>query len=338
MLLTFASSLAAAPAEPAEAPQLASFWRSFLARPAHANPPSPPDNPATPEKLAIGRRLFFATLLSGDNTRACASCHEPARAYSDGRSRAKARDGTELPRNAPGLVDLAWGQSFMWDGRAVSLEQQAAMPIEHPQELNGNWNEIVARIKREPELDVAFHIAFKERPAVQPATIVKALATYVRSLQSPITRFDRWIGGEEAALSGFELTGLSLFVGKAGCIVCHGTWRFTDDRFHDIGLKSADPGRGVIAGGVPGLAAFKTPTLRELTLTAPYMHDGSLATLEDVVAHYAGKHEKRASLDANMPRDLQLTTQERAALVAFLKTLSSTATTPDQGPAPGAPP
>jgi cytochrome c peroxidase len=305
------------------APELAGFWRSFFARP--AGPPlSPPDNPATPEKAALGKRLFFDTLLSGDGTRACASCHDPARAFTDGRAHALARDGSDLPRGAPPLLDLGWAKSFMWDGRAETLEAQVAMPIEHPQELAGSWNEIVARIKREPELDVAIHVAFRDRPAVQPGTIVKALAAYLRTLASPETRFDRWVAGDDAAMSGEEMAGFALFVGKAGCVGCHGTWRFTDDRFHDIGLKSSDPGRGAVAGGVPGLAAFKTPTLRELTLTAPYMHDGSLATLEAVVEHYAGNHEHRPSLSTNMVSDLKLEPGERVSLVSFLRTLSST--------------
>ena len=330
--------LASTPATEAaetDAPELASFWRAFFARPAGGAPAAPVDNPLTPEKAALGKRLFFDTRLSSDNARACASCHDPARAFTDGRRRALARDGGDLDRNSPTLIDLAWGTSFMWDGRASSLEQQAAMPIEHAQELAGNWAGIVTSIKREPELDVAFHVAFTDRPAVQPATIVKALASYVRTIMSPPNRFDRWVAGDGAAMSSFELEGFRLFVGRAGCVACHGTWRFTDDRFHDIGLKSADPGRGAVEGGVSGLAAFKTPTLRELSLTAPYMHDGSLPTLEAVVDHYNGKHENRRSLAANMPRDLKLTSHEKAALAAFLKTLSSNETVPDPGPPEG---
>lgn len=323
MALTGAIAALPARADPPGAPELAGFWRSFFARPA-GPPPAPAENPATQEKIALGKRLFFDTLLSADRTRACASCHDPARAFTDGRARALGRDGGDLPRGSPPLLDLAWAKSFMWDGRAATLEAQAAMPIEHPQELAGNWNEIVARIKREPELDVAFHVVFRDRPAVQPATIVKALAAFVRTLVSPETRFDRWVSGDDAAMSGEEMAGLMLFVGKAGCVSCHGTWRFTDDRFHDIGLKSSDQGRGAVAGGVPGLAAFKTPTLRELTLTAPYMHDGSLATLEAVVDHYAGKHERRPSLSTNMVPGLKLGAEERSSLVAFLRTLSST--------------
>lgn len=313
----------AAAAEPGQTtpPDMTAFWRSFFARP--ANIPHPPDAPMTPERVALGQRLFFDTLLSADETRACASCHDPARAFTDGRARAAARDGSDLDRNAPGLQDLAWGKSFMWDGRAATLETQAAMPIEHPRELAGSWSTIVQRIKQRPDLDVAFHGAFAERPAAQPATIVKALAAYVRSLRSPENRFDRWVKGNDDALSPREKEGFHLFVGRAGCVGCHGTWRFTDDRFHDIGLPGTDPGRGAVAGGIPGLAAFKTPSLRDLTRTAPYMHDGSLSTLEAVVDHYSDKLIPRASLDTSVVRNLKLDAEDKARLVAFLKTLSS---------------
>ena len=145
----------------------------------------------------------------------------------------------------------------------------------------------------------------------------------MRSLVSPATRFDAWIGGDAKALSAAEARGFRLFTGKAGCVLCHAGWRFTDDRFHDIGLPGKDPGRGAVPGGTPGLSAFKTPSLRELAHTAPYMHDGSLPTLSAVLAHYSGGFVRGRALAPNMSRQLRLSAQEKADLVAFLGTLST---------------
>jgi cytochrome c peroxidase len=145
----------------------------------------------------------------------------------------------------------------------------------------------------------------------------------VRSLVSPPTRFDAWVEGDAAALRPEEVRGFRLFTGKAGCVLCHVGWRFTDDRFHDIGLESRDAGRGAVPGGTPGLMAFKTPGLRELAHTAPYMHDGALPTLDAVVRHYAGGFIARPSLATHINRDLRLSARERADLVAFLRSLSS---------------
>src|SRR5204863_3407839 len=136
------------------------------------------------------------------------------------------------------------------------------------------------RLEADNELVRQFRAALPEEPTASRDTVLEALASYVRSLVSPPTRFDAWIDGDAQALRLAEVRGFGLFVGKAGCVLCHVGWRFTDDRFHDIGLRSPDGGRGAMAGGTPGLRAFKTPGLRELAHTAPYMHDGSLATLE----------------------------------------------------------
>lgn len=150
---------------------------------------------------------------------------------------------------------------------------------------------------------------------------MKALAAYEASLVSPPTRFDRWVEGDDAALDATEKDGFAIFVGKGGCVSCHGGWRFTDDQFHDIGLLTDDPGRAGIATGNGGIAAFKTPGLRLVSKTGPYMHDGSKATLADVVQHYAGGLTVRPSLAPNVVRDLRLDARERAVLIAFLRTL-----------------
>jgi cytochrome c peroxidase len=308
---------------------LASAWRSVFKR--EVDPPSPPDNPLTPNKVALGRRLFSDARLSGAD-RSCASCHVPARAFSDGRRRPIGLSGRPLPRNTPSLLNLAWSKYYFWDGRAPSLEAQVAMPIEAGEEMRGDWPTVVRRLSEDADLVERFRAAFPGEPSPSRATVLKALASYVRSLVSPPTRFDAWVKGEGGALSDAETRGFRLFVGKAACVLCHVGWRFTDDRFHDIGLRSKDAGRGGVKGGTPGLRAFKTPGLRELTRTAPYMHDGSLATLGAVVRHYNGGFVARPSLATQLNRGLSLSGRERADLLAFLRTLSS----PQDVGAPGA--
>jgi cytochrome c peroxidase len=230
--------------------------------------------------------------------------------------------GRPLRRNTPALWNLAWSKHQFWDGRAPSLEAQARAPIEAPDEMGGDWPTIVDRLVADPGMKTEFQAAFPDGLAISQATIAKALAAYVRSLVSPPTRFDAWVAGDGQALHAGELRGFRLFTGKAGCVLCHSGWRFTDDRFHDIGLPGSDPGRSAVPGGTPGQMAFKTPTLREVASTAPYMHDGSLPTLDSVIGHYAGGFIARPSLAPNVRRKLRLTAQERADLVAFLRTLS----------------
>ncbi len=322
-------------ATPAQSLDLMAVWRTLLARPTGILPPAPPDNPTTAAKVALGRDLFRDVRLSGSGDRACATCHRPGHAFTDGRTRAAARDGGDLARNTPALFDQAWGKAHYWDGRAATLEAQAGVPITHPRELGGDWNAIVWRLSSDPVMAQRFHWAFAavpplHVPPIQPATIVAALAAYERTLTSPVTRFDRWLGGDETALDATEIAGFKLFAGRAGCIGCHSGWRFTDDRFHDIGLDTGDPGRGAIPGGVAGLKAFKTPSLREVRWTAPYMHDGSKPTLATVIDHYAGGFVARPGLSSNMIRGLQLTAEERALLQAFLFTLSSDTLPPEQ--------
>lgn len=297
-------------------------WRSIFARPA---PMPPAFNQAEDAiKAALGAKLFADRRLSGDGSRACASCHDPARGFTDGRTRALARDGSALQRNVPSLYNLGSNAHFFADGRAASLEDQARVPITAAEEMAGNFAMITRKLNADTQLAADFARAFPATPEVSEATLVAALAAYERTLLSPETRFDRWVAGDDGALSDVERAGFSLFVGKAGCVGCHGGWRFTDDGFRDIGLPGDDPGRSAIVGGSPDLRQFKTPGLRELTRTAPYMHDGSLATLRDVVDHYAGGFVKRPSLDSNLVRDLSLSEAEKWALIAFLSSLSST--------------
>jgi cytochrome c peroxidase len=271
----------------------------------------------------LGARLFADTRLSGKGNRSCASCHRRERAFTDGRRRALALSGASLQRNTPSLWNLAWGKQYFWDGRVASLEAQVGMPIDDVEEMSGDWPTILRKLNDDAELASGFRLAFPDDPSLSQAAVLKALASYVRSLVSPATRFDAWIEGDPQALRSAEVRGFRLFTGRAACVLCHVGWRFTDDRFHDVGLPGGDPGRGAVPGGTPGLRAFKTPSLRELTLTAPYMHDGSLATLSAVIGHYSGDFVSRASLSTLMNRNLRLSAKERSDLIAFLRTLSS---------------
>jgi cytochrome c peroxidase len=277
----------------------------------------------TPARIALGAKLFADPRLSGSGKRSCAGCHRPELAFTDRRPRALGVSGAPLRRNTPSLWNLAWSTQYFWDGRAPSLEAQVAMPIEAAEEMAGHWPAILARLGLDVDLVRHLRVAFGKEAAMSRDTVVKALAAYVRSLISPPTRFDAWIAGDAGALNPAEIRGFRLFTGKAGCVLCHVGWRFTDDRFHDVGLPSDDPGRGAVPGGTPGLRAFKTPSLRELAHTAPYMHDGSLPTLAAVVAHYAGGFVARPGLAPNLNRGLRLSVQEKSDLVVFLRTMST---------------
>lgn len=321
LMLAAAASLTAAEDQGASLALRDDVWRSIFKRPADI--PNPADNPATPEKIALGAALFADVRLSGDQNRACASCHNPARGFTDGRRKARARDGSDLRRNTPALYNLAWAPHLYADGRAASLEAQARSPITTAIELGATFEAIAARLAADPATAKQFAAAFPSAPQVSEANIVAALAAFERTLISPETRFDRWVTGDDTALTDTERDGFSVFVGKGGCVGCHGGWRFTDDGFRDIGLPGDDPGRSAITGASPELRQFKTPSLRELTRTAPYMHDGSLGNLRDVVNHYSGGFVKRPSLDSNLVRDLALTETEKEALITFLESLSS---------------
>lgn len=310
-----------APPLAAQAPDTAALWLHVFKRP--DTPPAPADNPLTPEKIALGARLFADPRLSGTGRHSCASCHRPALAFTDGRQQARALTGEALRRNTPALWNLAWSKQFFWDGRAPSLEAQVRMPIEAADEMGGDWPSILQRLAADASVVSQFQAVFPTQPAISEDTVVKALASYVRSLVSPPARFDAWIDGEAGALTAAEERGFRLFTGKAGCMLCHVGWRFTDDRFHDIGLPGKDPGRAAIPDGTPGRRAFKTPSLRDVDRTAPYMHDGSLPTLTAVLKHYTGGFVSRPTLAPHINRRLRLSAREKADLIAFLRTLSS---------------
>jgi len=305
----------------------AAIWRMVFARPSQI--PSPVYNPLTREKAVLGKHLFSDTRLSGDQQRSCATCHDPRANFVDNRPRALGRDGHSLPRNTPQLWNLAWAKRLFWDGRATSLEDQARFPIVHKNELGGDLVRIATLLNADKAMKHHFDRVFLKQKRATPIVILKALASYQRTLVSPPTRFDNWIAGKTAkntTLNNREYAGFRLFVGRGGCLACHGGWRFTDDRFHDIGLKTSDLGRNGLPPATLGMTvrttpSHKTPSLRNIAHTAPYMHDGSLPTLEDIVAHYVTKRIARPSLAPQLRRRITLSKTEQVNLIAFLKTL-----------------
>src|SRR6476660_1562649 len=287
-----------------------------------AKVPFPANNPYSEQKRALGEALFHDTRLSIDNSRACASCHDPAKGLADGKVQGRGVPGRALKRHTPTLWNLAWSAPVFWDGRARSLEEQVAGPIESPDEMAQPMAALVARLAADTVTVRAFADAFPEAPRVDASNLAKAIATYERTFVSPDTRFDRWIDGDAQALTRNEIAGFKLFAGKAQCVKCHSGFTFTDYAFHDIGLPGDDRGRGAVLRLEAAEHAFKTPGLREIARSAPYMHDGSLATLEDVLRHYAGGVLDRPTLSKDLPRGLKLSEAERADLIAFLVRLT----------------
>jgi cytochrome c peroxidase len=287
--------------------------------------PRPADNPPSPARVALGKRLFEDKELSSTGTVACASCHDPKLSFSDGEPRGKGITGKRLVRHTPSLWNVAFSPLLFWDGRAASLEGQVRFPVEHPDEMGDTLDNAVHRFVRHESYERDFATAFPDDPKISARNIARALASYERTLISPPTRFDRWVAGDAGALSPAEINGLKVFAGKGRCISCHRGFAFTDHNFYDIGLPGTDTGRGKEIHLRAADYAFKTPTLRELAWTAPYMHDGSRATLEDVITHYEQGGMQRATRSRDLPRNLKLTEQERADLIAFLETLSSEA-------------
>ena len=285
--------------------------------------PFPADNPFSEAKRALGETLFHDRRLSLDESLSCASCHERGKGFADGKAQGRGVPGRPLKRHTPTLWNLAWSSPVFWDGRARSLEEQVAGPIESPDEMAQPLISVVTRLAADAAMVRAFAAAFPETPQVNALNLARALATYERTFVSPPTRFDRWIAGDPQALTAGEVAGFRLFTGKAGCVKCHSGFAFTDYAFHDIGLPSEDRGRGAVLRLPVAEHAFKTPGLREIGRSAPYMHDGSLATLADVIRHYESGVVARPTLSKDLTRKLRLTQAERADLIAFLGTLTS---------------
>lgn len=288
--------------------------------------PVPQDNPLTPASVALGQRLFADPILSRDGKMRCATCHDPGRAFTDGRRFSAGVAGAVPRRHTPTLVNAAYRQTFFWDGREATLERQVLGPIADPSELGLGLAMAQERLSRDPSYVRAFREAFGQPP--NPGNLGRALGAYVRSILSGNAPVDRYLAGEGAALSPAARDGLSVFRGRGRCSRCHLGPDFTDDRFHNTGVAwrngpPSDLGRFEVTGRQTDRGAFKTPTLREVGRTAPYMHDGSLASLEDVVDFYNRGAEANPFLDSDV-RPLNLTAAERSAIIAFLHALTGT--------------
>jgi len=246
--------------------------------------PAPPDNPTTTTKVELGKMLFFDPRLSGDNTMSCAACHIPDKAFGDGLALSPGAGGTPLGRNTPSCLNVGFYQSYFWDGRSRTLEEQALGPIESSAEMNQNLNELEQELAAIPGYVAEFKRAFGSRP--NRGDIAKALAAFQRTLVTGPSPFDRYLSGEKDALSNDAKEGLELFQGAARCIECHNGPMLTDGKFYRIGVSHKDEGRAAVTGKKSDRFRFRTPSLRNIAETAPYMHDGSMKTLNEVVTYY----------------------------------------------------
>jgi cytochrome c peroxidase len=284
--------------------------------------PFPKANPYTVEKAALGKKLYFDTRLSYTSAQSCASCHNPGFGWGDGLAVGVGHGMKNLGRHSPTIINAAWGAIFMWDGRLPDLEHQALGPITSPGEMNMPVEELMKRLESIPEYKPLFAAAFP-KDGMSPNTLAQAISTFERTVVSARAPFDLWIEGDEKAISDEAKRGFRLFNTKAQCSSCHEGWNFSNEGFQDIGLPSDDIGRGQFLPGVVKMQhAFKTPGLREITRRSPYMHDGSMLTLEQVVDHYDTGGVKRPSR-SDLMKPLGLSSQEKSDLVAFLKTLTS---------------
>ena len=289
----------------------------------------PANNPITVEGVNLGNKLFHDKILSGNGSQACASCHLQSTAFSDPSQFSTGIDGFFGNRNASALVNVGWNESLNWDGSALKLEEQAFEPITNPIEMNDTWLNVENKLNSDDEYPTLFKNAFNI-DYIDSNHVVMAIAQFERTLISANSKFDRYLKGE-AQLTASELGGYAIFNSEKGdCFHCHGTQMFMDNLFHNNGLDPepfSDLGLAKVTGNSIDNGKFKTPTLRNIEVSAPYMHDGRFSTLEEVVEHYNSGGVYSLTIDPLMKKlevGLQLTNQEKQDLVAFLKTLTDT--------------
>lgn len=288
------------------------------------NVPQPTNNRITPERVELGKMLFFDPRLSGSNWISCGTCHNPSLGWSDGLPTAIGHGQQVLQRASPSIMNSAYIPLLMWDGSSRSLEKQVLLPIEAAGEMNQNLDEAVKELQAIAGYREAFEAAYKGE-GISIKTIAKAIASFERTIVSRDAAFDRWIKGDKSAMSDSAIRGFKIFEGKANCVKCHSEFNFTDNGFHNIGLKDArDAGRYAIRKVKILIGAFKTPTLRDVALTAPYMHNGTYTTLKEVVEHYDRGGDAKENLSPNI-KPLNLTESEKNDLVEFMKSLTGEA-------------
>ncbi len=286
----------------------------------------PKDNPYTPAKAELGRLLYFDKRLSADNTVSCATCHHPKMGFTDNAPVSTGIRGQKGGVSAPTVINRAYGAIQFWDGRASSLEAQAVGPIANPIEMGHTHDGVVANLRK----IAGYRQQFKAVFGTEEFTIdhvAKAIATFERTVLSGNSPYDKYVAGNKAAMTATQVRGMIVFFNKAKCDQCHEGASFTLNSFHNLGVgqdkPQPEPGRFAVTKNPADFGAFKTPTLREIANTAPYMHDGSLKTLEEVVDYYDKGGIPNKNLDERMKK-LNLTAQDKADLVAFMKALSGT--------------
>ena len=293
----------------------------------------PADNPLTQEGVALGKKLFFDTILSGDETQSCASCHDPKKSFTDQQRFSNGVNDNLGTRNAMPLFNLAWNfdERFAWDGKEFSLEKQALEPVTNPIEMHGNWENITKKLQNNLEYKDLFLRAFGTS-IIDSTLVTKAIAQFERTLISGNSKFDKYLRGE-INLTPEEQNGFDVFMdeSKGDCFHCHGSDNnpiWSDNKFHNNGLDNVfvDLGLGKITGDPADNGKFRSPSLRNLAFTAPYMHDGRFATLEEVINHYSEGLKRSPTIDPLMKKvdegGVHLSTQDKSNLKAFLQTLS----------------
>jgi cytochrome c peroxidase len=308
-------------------------------------PPLPPDNRLTTQGVALGQRLFSERRLSGNNTQSCADCHHPNMAFSDeGKAVSVGSTGKKGTRNAPALFNLIYQHTYFWDGRSPTLRAQALVPIQNPVEMNSTLAQVVSKLTADSTYVSQFNAAFGPG-GVTSARVGLALEQYEITLLDGYSKYDLYLQGK-AQLTQQELRGLTVFrtpfnpqQGLFGgdCARCHGGPLMSDFAFRNNGLDThpADPGREDVTGLASDYGKFKTPSVRNLTSSGPYMHDGRFATLAQVVQHYSSGILPSTTLDPGLAREqggVHLSPADQAALVAFLQTLTDPPFRPNVGP------
>lgn len=292
--------------------------KKFL-RPAEI--PQPANNLITPERVYLGKVLFFDPRLSSSNFISCATCHNPALGWSDAQPTAVGHGMEILDRSTPTILNSAYQRETFWDGRSKTLEDQATGPIEAAGEMAQPMSDLLPELEKIKGYAPLFDAAYPGE-GINRDTIAKAIASFERTIVSTESPFDRWLKGVDGVMSEDAIKGFKLFKGKAGCIKCHDGHSFTDNGFHNIGLDTKDEGRFAIKPVAVLKGAMKTPTLRDVALTAPYMHNGQYATLEEVVDHYAsGGKDNVGKVSRNIEK-FKVSKKERAQLVEFMKSLT----------------
>ena len=296
-------------------------------------PVIPTNNPLTKEGIALGKKLFFDKILSKDNTQSCATCHDPKKAFTDEAQFSVGVDGELGKRNSMPLFNLAWNfdERFTWDGKELSLERQALEPVRNPIEMHSKWTNVTERIKKHPEYPTLFRQAFGNTK-IDSTLITKAIAQFERTLISGNSKFDQFLLGK-TTLTQEEQNGFDVFMDetRGDCFHCHGSNNnplWTDNKFHNNGLDAvlSDLGLGAVTGDPNDNGEFKSPSLRNLKFTAPYMHDGRFATLDDVINHYSTGLQSSPTIDPLMKKvnegGVHLSENDKSDLKAFLLSLS----------------